>query len=327
MTASPRHADRKSADRELTAILSPPQDFLGGIAARVLKGRGKNRRSVLVLALGRLLEADSGPTAVTAAAVEAVHLATLIHDDVLDGGLLRRNRPSLHREEGAAPAVLYGDLIFSRAVSAVNRIGKSGLTGLFLETVGSLVSGEILAHRMARDFPWNEDDWRRVARLKTAALFRYCCRAPGILAGVSRRQLEVLGRFGVDLGLYYQAADDCLDFFPRGEDRTKDSLADLKNGVVNLVLVMAGKDRELKKKLSAVLNSSSPMREREELAGRIRDGGFVLRALSRAREYLRSARREMGLISGWGAKTEAGRLIEYLDEEAEKLETLEESLS
>ncbi|MCX6358000.1 MAG: polyprenyl synthetase family protein, partial [Candidatus Aureabacteria bacterium] len=133
-------------------------------------GGGKFRRGTLALIVGGIAGAPGDATAVVAAAAEAVHLATLIHDDILDGAARRRARPSLHRVFGTGPALLYGDLLFVRAVAAVHALGNTALTACLLHAVQALCRGEMLESRAKGGFPWSEAAYLRIARLKTASL-------------------------------------------------------------------------------------------------------------------------------------------------------------
>ncbi len=311
-------ADLVRLDRELASALRPPHAFLGQISRQALQNGGKKRRGSLILILGRLLGAPRGSVIKTAAAAEIVHLATLIHDDVIDGALRRRSRPSLPHAQGVVPALLYGDILFSRGVSTVNRLGNRELTDLLLETVHSLCSGEIQESRLSRKFPWTERDYLRVASLKTAALFQYCCQAPGILAGLPARKLNILRRFGGNLGLAYQTADDCLDFACGAAG--KDRLADLKNGVPSFPLVLAAGDAVLRDELRRKMNNGLTEKETSRLAGMIRRGGFIRQARARARGYLAAARRDGKIIGRWGDRRFDLVLQAYLDEQDRALD-------
>ena len=137
----------KILDREMDLALRPGFDFLEEIAGQVPRRGGKRRRSRLLLGLGYYLGAPPDQIVKVALGVEIVHLATLIHDDVIDCSHRRRNSPTLHHLQGAVPALLYGDLLFTRGISEVNSLGIPALTDLLLETVRSVCAGEILERR------------------------------------------------------------------------------------------------------------------------------------------------------------------------------------
>jgi len=317
-------ADLKKVDLEISSILHPPAPFLSGISRQVPRDGGKKRRARLIIILGRLLGAPPRDLTGTAAAVEVIHLATLIHDDVIDSAGRRRSRPTLQREQGAAPAILYGDILFSRGIARVNRIDNRALTDLILETVGALCAGEILENQLARKFPWTEKDYLEVARLKTGSLFEYSCRAPAILAGLTKRRLNILARFGRNLGLSYQAFDDCLDFMPGGNKVGKDRLADLKNGVPSLPLIIAARDGVLREDLKKKIRSPLTAREAGRLARSIRERGYLREAGEQAHNYLKAARRDGRQIGQWGDRRFAMLLESYLAAQGAAFGVMEE---
>ena len=133
--------------KAMAICLEPPIRFAPGLARDASRRQGKRRRGAVMLMLGRLFSAPSREVAVCAAAVETVHLATLIHDDIMDGAALRRGRFALHRAHGVAPALLYGDILFIRGFAAVHALGRAEVTDLMIRTAASLCLGELLEAR------------------------------------------------------------------------------------------------------------------------------------------------------------------------------------
>ncbi len=296
MNREPSPQAKSAFDRELAAALSPPHPFLESFRRQTPVDGGKRRRGELILILGRLFAVPEARAAAAAAAVEVIHLASLIHDDVVDGAVRRRSRPTLESLQGTGPALLYGDLLFSRGIALVNRLRVPELTDLLLQTVSEVCAGEILETRERGSFSWPEETYLKIIGLKTASLFDYCARAPGLLAGFSLRRLNVLGSFGRNLGLAYQIVDDCLDFSPGPDRPDKMPLADLRNGVPNLPLLYAARDLRTGRELGG--SDFSPPRL-ERLAALIREGGFVDAAREKGREFERQARREAEEIRNW----------------------------
>lgn len=311
MKRNPAAPSPSALDRMIAAALRPPYPFLDPISRRVPRAAGKRRRGGLILVLGRLFGAPPGKVVAAAAAVEIIHLASLIHDDVVDGAHLRRARPALQRVHGSAAALLYGDLLFSRGISLVNRLGEPKLTELLLETVSAICGGEILETRERENFPWEEETYLEIITLKTASLFEYSCQAPAILAGFSPPRLKVLKKLGRDLGLAYQIADDCLDFSPAGRTG-KTPLADLRNRVPNLPLLYASREPGLAGKMRRVSASGFSPAAGRRLGAAIREGGFVDAARRRAGEYAKKARRTAAAMVEWPLSGEITDLARYL---------------
>lgn len=303
--------DLSALDREIAATLRPPHPFLGPFSRQVPRDGGQRRRGELILILGRIFEAPPRKVIAAAAAVEIIHLASLVHDDVIDGAELRRDLPTLERLQGTGPALLYGDLLFSRGIAIVNRLREPALTDLLLHTVSEICAGEILETRERGTFSWEEETYLEIITLKTASLFEYCCQGPAILAGFSPERLKVLKRFGRNLGLAYQIADDCLDFSPGPARRGKNPLADLRNGVANLPLLYAARDPRLKRELTRI--NASPG-ELERVGALVREGGFVAAARKQGEEFEKKARLTAAEIRKWSPAKTGSLLDGYLGE-------------
>ncbi len=296
MKERPGRTERAALDREIAAALRPPHPFLEPFRRRVPADGGKRRRGELMLLLGQYFDNPRSRLIRAAAAVEVIHLATLVHDDVVDGAARRRDRPTLDRVQGTAPALLYGDLLFARGIAAVNRLRSAELTDLLLVTVSEICAGEILETRERGSFAWEEETYLEIIRLKTASLFEYCCLAPAILAGFSPERLRVLKRLGRNLGMAYQIADDCLDFAPGPSGPGKDPLADLRNGVPNLPLLYAARDRRIGEVLVQTGLTTARVKKISRL---VREGGFLQKAREKGEEYGKKARRAAAAVLQW----------------------------
>jgi len=302
--------DRLALDRRIASALRPPHPFLEPFRRRVPADGGKRRRGELILLLGRLFGAPQGRLVPAAAAVEVVHLATLVHDDVVDGAERRRDRPTLDRVQGTAPALLYGDLLFARGIAAVNRLRNPELTDLLLATVSEICAGEILETRERGSFAWEEATYLEIIRLKTASLFEYCCLAPAILAGLPQKRRQVLRRLGRNLGLAYQIADDCLDFAAVPSRPGKDPLADLRNGVPNLPLLYAARDRQIGRELRRIPLTAARMKT---IARLVREGGHLAAARKRGEGYEEKARRAARAVLQWSLAGDDTRFRRYFE--------------
>lgn len=248
---------------------------------------GKLSRARLLLLLGRGPDADGRSLLQTAAAVEAVHLAALIHDDVLDGSARRRGEATLHRTVNSGPALLLGDIIFARAIASINRLGRTELTERFLMAVEDTCAGEILETNRRNRLPWTGELYHRIIGLKTAALFRFCGEAAAILSG--KRDRAEWGRLGGRIGRAYQIVDDCLDLAPASVRLGKDRLSDLKNGVPSLPVILGLADPRTASAVRAALGQKSA-RLREDAGRALRRNGHLRRAAADAERYLVAAR-------------------------------------
>jgi geranylgeranyl pyrophosphate synthase len=206
-------------------------ETLGGDAAATLAAGGKRLRPMLVL----LCAGPDGDGAAVraAAATELVHMATLVHDDVLDDAPLRRGLPTVAATSGRERAVATGDLLFSRAFALLADAGDVRSVALLADASVALARGELAQRRDAFDLGIDEERYLHRCRLKTARLFECAC-----LLG---REEERLREFGAGIGLAFQLLDDVLDVSGPPERTGKARGTDLLDGTVTLPLIEAAK--------------------------------------------------------------------------------------
>jgi geranylgeranyl pyrophosphate synthase len=204
-------------------------EVLAADAEATLAAGGKRLRPLLVL----LCAGPRGDAAAvrSAAAVELVHMATLVHDDVLDSAELRRGKPTVVAASGRARAVSAGDLLFSRAFALLASAGDARAIELLAWASVSLARGELAQRQDAFDTRISEQRYMERCRLKTAALFECAVRLG--------RDEKALGAFGAEIGLAFQLLDDVLDVSGPPERTGKRRGTDLLDGTVTLPLVLA----------------------------------------------------------------------------------------
>jgi geranylgeranyl pyrophosphate synthase len=216
-------------DRLLRAQAAGHGEQLGDLATMTLAAGGKRLRPLLVL-LCAGNEADDG-TVRAATAIELIHMATLVHDDVLDAAPLRRGRPTVAATSGRERATATGDLLFSRAFALLAETGDLRAIELLAEASVALARGELAQQRDAYDTSVTEERYMERCRLKTGKLFECAC-----LLG---RDEELLRAFGAEVGLAFQLLDDVLDVSGPPERTGKARGTDLLDGTVTLPLIVA----------------------------------------------------------------------------------------
>jgi len=274
---------------------------------------GKLARARLLLLLGRGQKADRRSLLQAAAAVEAVHFAALIHDDILDGSARRRGEAALHRTVDSGAALLLGDIVFSRAIASINRLGRTALTERFLIAVEDTCAGEILETSRRDRLPWTEQLYRRIISLKTAALFRFCGEAAAILSG--KKDWAAEGRLGLKIGRAYQIVDDCLDLAPASVRLGKDRLSDLKNGVPSLPVILGLADPRTESAVRAAIGKEN-LRRREEAGRALRRNGHLRRAAEEAGRCIVEARAE------WRGTDAGAPIAAYLGELEDRIDMI-----
>ncbi|MEW6399424.1 MAG: polyprenyl synthetase family protein [Bacillota bacterium] len=223
----------------IRVTLETPGGLLGEAGRHLLRGTGKHLRPGLVLLCARLGDYRPEHVIPVAAAVEMVHMATLVHDDVIDGSPQRRGWPTVNVSWNERVAVLLGDYLFSRALTLGSRYGGQQVVDLLAGAVEEMCKGEMdqEAHRFDPD-QTEEQYLARIGR-KTARFIADCCRTGALLAGAPAPSVEALGDYGYSLGLAFQIMDDVLDFTGSRAEMGKPPGSDLGEGVLTLPVILA----------------------------------------------------------------------------------------
>lgn len=211
--------------------------LLQEIADHIANGGGKRLRPLLLILTTRLCGSSRPAAIVAAAAVEFIHTATLLHDDVLDGADLRRGKKAVRAIWGNHASILMGDYLYSLAVRMAVELKNQEVNKTLSETCKRMVEGEALQLSRNGDIRVSEADYLRIIRNKTAALIEASCRLGGIVSGASPATMRAIGRFGSHLGVAFQVADDTLDYSARNETIGKSRGRDLLEGKVTLPLL------------------------------------------------------------------------------------------
>ena len=217
-----------------------------------------------------------------ATAIELVHMATLVHDDVLDAAPLRRGRPTIAAASGRGRAVGAGDLLFSRAFALLAEHGDGRSIALLAAASVALAGGELAQRQDAFDLEISEQRYLERCRLKTATLFECACRMGS--------DDEALGAFGAEIGLAFQLLDDVLDVSGPAERTGKARGTDLLDGTVTLPLILAAAaDPAIRSADLRALDAASA----EALCDRIAATGALDQVRSRALEMVAAAKEQL----------------------------------
>jgi geranylgeranyl pyrophosphate synthase len=254
--------------------------------ATIMAG-GKRLRPLLVViaaeAAGGPLKSIEGEQGLlrAAVAVELVHSATLVHDDLIDGARLRRGRPTVAATAGRQVAIATGDLLFSRAFAELARNGDPAQLRALSNASSALAAGELLQRQDAYASHVALERYLRRCELKTAALFEAACRLGALVALATSTVLaDALGAFARQIGLAFQILDDVLDVSGPVQRTGKARGTDLMDGTITLPFILA---RESDPQLAAIdLRSLSGSEEAEELCERIIATGALAQARDRA---------------------------------------------
>lgn len=199
----------------------------------LLAAGGKRIRPTLGLLVGNMLDAPLDKLITLGAAVELLHTATLVHDDLIDGALLRRGLPTLNARWSPPATVLTGDFLFARAAKLAAETDHLPLMRLFSETLATIVNGELTQMFTSRGLISRDNYYKRIYS-KTASLFEMTARAAAMVSPADQDTIESMRDFGYQIGMAFQIVDDILDFNGDQTSVGKPLGSDLHNGLVTL---------------------------------------------------------------------------------------------
>lgn len=277
----------------LQKIADTPLPLLSNIGSSLIGAGGKRLRPALFLLSARLSNRESYDDLVPlAASLELTHVASLIHDDVIDNSGLRRGRETANAKFGNHVAVLAGDYLFASVFGLIGEKEYPRVLGLKLaELVKLLTIGEIQQDSALYKIPDGTHEYYRQIERKTAEFMAVCCETGALVEGMDSGIADRMHEFGYNLGMAFQITDDLLDI--TGDEKTigKPAGSDIKQGVITLPVIWALKN-SLKKERLAVIVSNKMMTETElcEALTIVRDSDGIPYSKQKVQEYIRLAK-------------------------------------
>ena len=241
-------ADMAGVDSLITARMESPVPVIPALAEHLIAAGGKRLRPLLTVAAARLVKARSTSLAgdlpadgflKLAAAVEFIHTATLLHDDVVDGSTLRRGKIAAHLIWGGSSSVLVGDFLFARSFELMVETGSLRALNILAHASSVIAEGEVLQLTRAHDLNLDQDTYLDIIRAKTAELFAAAAEAGAVVSGASENDVQALRAYGLNLGLAFQLSDDALDYGGKTETLGKNAGDDFREGKATLPLLLA----------------------------------------------------------------------------------------
>ena len=209
------------------------------ISNHLIGAGGKRLRPLLTLSAARLANYQGHDHITMAAAVEYMHTATLLHDDVVDDSDMRRGQPTARNLWGNSASVLVGDFLLGQAFRMMVAAGSLPALDILSAAAAVIAEGEVMQLAAMRNADISEDNYLRIIEAKTAALFAAAAEVGGILASASQTEIEALKSFGKNLGIAFQLVDDALDYDSVNRVLGKNTGEDFREGKVSLPVVLA----------------------------------------------------------------------------------------
>ncbi len=295
--------------------LTSDADTINRVSGHILGSGGKRIRPALLMLCARLVGYSGSRHIVLAGAVEFIHTATLLHDDVVDGAGLRRGTPSANSVWGNQAAILAGDFLFAKAFSMLVADGNLQVLEALSGASTRMAEGEMLQMMDTGDIRMNEERYLEIVGKKTAALFAATCRCGAILGDADAKTEAALHDFGMGVGLAFQLVDDALDYVGEEAEFGKAPGHDLTEGKMTLPLIYAlGRCSDEEKGRMADIVAGKTL-EAEDLAyavALIRRSGGIAYSRRRADELVLGAKNRLAVFEEGPEKDALLELADYI---------------
>jgi octaprenyl-diphosphate synthase len=291
--------DLDAIETALSVNLNPHLDLVRDVAGHIVFSGGKRLRPLLMVLSARVCTYTGDYVTTFSTALEYLHAATLLHDDLVDGAALRRGKPAAHLKYGSSVAVLVGDFLLARALSVSAATGSAKIVRLLAELTEEMSQGEVQQLTRKGDIKLTAGEYFEVIRRKTAVLFQTACRVSAVLADAPEARESALAAFGLHLGMAFQIADDLLDYTADTPALGKDIGADLREGKLTLPLIhalsrAAAGDREWM--IGITRNPAFTAAEFHRLCDLLRRLGSIRHAEETAEAHIARAKAELAIF-------------------------------
>ena len=287
-------ADLSTIEDEMERSVHTEQSVLLHTSQQLLRAGGKRLRPVFVLLAGKFGQYDFNKIKEVAIALELIHTASLVHDDVIDDADTRRGKPTIKAKWNNQTAMYTGDYILSQAIDRITEIRSHKVHDILSKTLKELIIGEIEQIRDQYNWEQNLRQYLRRIKRKTALLIATSCRLGALVSDVPYRYQKHLERFGYYVGMSFQITDDILDFESTNKILGKPSGGDLKQGNVTLPTLYAMAFPEIKEKIvTSFQNNSITEESLQSILQLIRSSGAIEKATNLSNLYLKKAEKEL----------------------------------
>jgi len=317
----PLHAVKDS----LIAIIPPDSAVLAETVQYSLTGGGKYLRPVVTLLTGAATGAQNDEqrhqTVEVAAVAEMIHVATLLHDDVIDASELRRGKPTVRSKWGNKVSVLSGDYLLAQASLKLSKLGNVRLVSIFSHVLADLCDGEVEQMHTSYSLNPSWESYHKKTIGKTASLFSAGCESAGVINKLPEEQIQALKTYGRNFGIAFQIVDDLLDYTATEEEMGKPVLDDLRNGLLTAPILLAlesdklteGERITLKNSVESLFTDPS-----EATIATIQDLLAQCQAVEETRKlafrYIAEARQALDFVATGREKQALLALVDYITE-------------
>lgn len=280
--------DINEIEKELESTIEAQTPLLTKASLHTLRAGGKRIRPVLVLLGGKFGNYDINELKYVAVPLELIHMASLVHDDVIDDAEIRRGQPTIKAKWDNRIAMYTGDYIFARALEMIGQIKTPLAHQILSNTIVQLSVGEIEQIKDKYNFDQNLRNYLRRIKRKTALLIATSCQLGAVASGVEENVHKNLYRFGYYVGMSYQIIDDVLDFTSTEKELGKPAGGDLAQGNITLPALYAMEDKEIREKIIKV-HENTPRQQMDEIIMLVKNSDAIEKSFELSDRYLHKA--------------------------------------
>jgi octaprenyl-diphosphate synthase len=307
--------DLDDIEKALADNLNPYLDLVSEVAGHILFSGGKRLRPLLMVLSARICGYNGDYEKTFSTALEYLHTATLLHDDVVDEATLRRGKPAAHSKWGTPITILVGDYLLARALSISAATDRLRIVQILAGLTENMSQGEV--HQLMRkgDINLTEAEYKEVIRRKTAMLFEAACRVSAIIADGTEEQETALSEYGYNLGIAFQMADDLFDYTLQTSEFGKEVGADLREGKLTLPVIYALKqapsgDRDIMIKI--IQNQDFSEADFERLTDLLKKYGGLTYTHDTAASYIDTAKKALTVFDPSATKDTMLDIADYV---------------
>lgn len=308
-------ADLEATNQFIYTELKSDIPLINELIEHILSCGGKRIRPIVVLLTARAFNHQGQQAIDLAAAIELIHTATLLHDDVVDHASLRRGRQTANTLWGNQASVLVGDFLYSRAFQLIVKLQKLDIINIFANATNIIAEGEVMQLLNCRNPDTSEAAYFEVIQRKTAKLFEVGAQAGTALSNYTEQQMQAMQQYGMSLGIAYQLIDDALDYDAVPEETGKNIGNDLAEGKPTLPIIHAlrqGTPKEAALIRKAIESGSAT--NIEEIMAIIESTNAIEYTTDKAKHYAQQANKALTLVPSSPYRTALQELTEFVVE-------------
>lgn len=307
------HTEIQALETELLEFVAPDFSVLHESSIHLLKAGGKRLRPAMTFLSAKFYKPDPEKLLFSAMALELLHMAALVHDDVVDESMTRRGSPTVKAQWGNIVVIQTGDYLFAKVLELLAKINNPAVSEILAQATVEMCKGEIKQIKTLYDTQLSFQDYYCRIKQKTAILLQASCLLGGIVGEASKKEVWALGAYGHALGIAFQIGDDILDITGNALELGKQTGEDLRQGVITLPMILALELSNRKQELNQLLSKKEKSEEDVDLAlSLIRESGAVQASDKWVNLFVDKAVKYLEYLSVIETKQNLGELADFI---------------